>query len=75
MKHALVVAVLVLAGCGWVQRRAGCGLTCPPNSHCAVVTSGVFTATYGCVCDTQDGETYRPSKGHPCPVPSPSVKP
>lgn len=74
MKRAvLVLLALAMAGCGLIgffQERAGCGLKCPKYSSCKVVQSGVFTATYGCVCDY--AEWSYPSKGHPCPAPSPS---
>lgn len=69
----VVLAAVVLAGCGlvgWGIERAGCGFKCPKFSSCKVVQSGVFTASYGCVCDY--AEWSYPSKGHPCPAPSAS---
>lgn len=73
-KRALLIALaLSLAGCGligWTIERAQCGLKIPKYSSCKVVQSGVFTASYGCVCDYA-AWSY-PSKDHPCPAPSPS---
>lgn len=73
MRRTIVVAALLVTACGpigWLVERSGCGLKCPRYSSCRVVQSGVFTASYGCVCDY--GTWQYPSADHPCPAPSPS---
>lgn len=74
----VVLALPFMVGCAvteFFQKRVECGIKCPANSSCQVSSSGVFTASFSCLCDhgLTKGGFMHPTKGDTCPPPEPAA--
>lgn len=77
---AAVLGIGVVAGLSVaepVKKRFECGIFgCRKNEHCAVVSSGVFSSDYGCVCDAEPTNATPLGKQTECqPYPKASPSP